>query len=313
MIDILLSVYNGSEHLREQVESLWEQTRPDWRLWIRDDGSTDRSLELIRELQAEDARVRLLEAGENLGASRSYGRLMERPEVSADHVMLCDADDFWLPDKIERSMEAMLDAESSSPAGTPILVHTDLVVADAALRPVAASFWRHRDLPVEAVTLERILSRNVATGPTILINRSLLELAGRVPPEARYQDWWITLVAAAFGRIVALPAATVLYRQHGGNSVGAGAAAGPAGVARRMATGGPRALVIREEVRQAAVQAGAFLERYRSMLDSRQTSLLERFASIAHAGPVRRRLKVYQLAGVPEHGLLRNLSRALRA
>lgn len=313
MVDILLSVHNGTPHLREQVESIQAQTHRAWRLWIRDDGSTDGSADLVRRIEAEEARVRLLEAGGNLGASRSYGRLMERPEVTADHVMLCDADDFWLPEKIERTLEAMRESEAAAPAGTPVLVHTDLIIADSALRPIAPSFWRHRGLRVEPPTLERLLSRNVATGPTIMINRALRQLAGRVPPEATYQDWWVTLVAAAFGRIVALPDATVLYRQHGRNSVGAGPAGGPAALARRVASGEPEALVIRDGLRRAALQAGAFLERYREILAPDDRVLLERFAAIAHAGPIRRRLRVYQLASVPEHGLLRNLARVLRA
>lgn len=313
MVDILLSVYNGVRHLREQIESLRAQTRRDWRLWIRDDGSTDGSPDLIREMMAEEPRVRLLEAGENLGASRSYGRLMERAEVTAANVMLCDADDFWLPEKIAVTLAAMRSSEAAAPDGTPVLVHTDLIVADAELRPIAPSFWRHRGLAVEPATLQRVLSRNVATGPTIMINRALLELAGRVPPEATYQDWWVTLAAAAFGRVVAVPTATVLYRQHGENTVGAGPAVGAAGLARRLAAGEPGALVIREGLRRAATQAGAFLDRYRELLAPDDRVLLERFAAIADAGPIRRRLRVYQLASTPEHGLLRNISRALRA
>jgi glycosyltransferase involved in cell wall biosynthesis len=314
MVDILLSVYNGMPHLPEQVESLRAQTYPDWRLWVRDDGSTDGSADAIREMAAADGRVRLLDAGgDNLGAARSYAWLMARPEVDAEHVMLCDADDFWLADKIEITLEAMRSRTAEAAPGTPVLVHTDLIVADARLRPVADSFWRYRALAVEPATLRRLLSRNVVTGPTMMLNRPLLEVAGAAPRGAIYQDWWITLVAAAFGIIVAVPRPTVLYRQHGRNSVGARPAGRALDLAKRALKGAAGEATLRDELRRAAGQAAAFLDRYRDRLSEDDRALLERFAGIASAGPIARRLRVHELASVPEHGIVRNLARALRS
>lgn len=314
MVDILLSVYNGMPHLREQLESVRAQTYADWRLWVRDDGSTDDSVRAVQKVAEADARVRLLDAGgPNLGAAGSYSWLMGRPEVEAQHVMLCDADDFWLPEKIEATLAAMRESEERLAAGTPVLVHTDLIVADESLRPIADSFWRYRGITVEPATLQRLLSRNVVTGPTMMLNRPLLELAGAAPQGAIYQDWWITLVAAAFGEIVAVPRGTVLYRQHGGNSVGARPAGGALELAKRTLKGGVGEATLRAELRRAAEQAAAFLQRYQDRLSGTDRDLLERFSTIASAGPVRRRLRVHELASVPEHGVVRNLARALRA
>lgn len=314
MVDILLSVYNGMPYLRAQMESVRAQTYADWRLWVRDDGSTDDSVQVVREVANADRRMSLLDAGgANLGAAGSYSWLMGRPEVEAEHVMLCDADDFWLPEKIEVTLAAMRESEKNLPPGTPVLVHTDLIVADEALRPVADSFWRYREITVEPATLQRLLSRNVVTGPTMMLNRPLLELAGAVPRGAIYQDWWITLVAAAFGKIVAVPRGTVLYRQHGRNSVGARPAGGALDLARRTLKGGVGEATLRAELCRAAEQAAAFLERYRDRLSETDRGLLQRFSTIASAGPIRRRLRVHELASVPEHGIVRNLARALRS
>lgn len=313
-VDILLSVHNGMPYLRDQLASLQGQTHRCWRLWVRDDGSSDGSPELVREFAAADPRIQLLpSAGERLGASRSFGRLMEHVEADAPYTLLCDADDFWLPTRIERTLEAMRRAEAREAPGTPILVHTDLIVADAGLRPIHQSFWEYRKLRPEPATLRRLLFDNVVTGPTVMMNRPVVQLATPVPEGALYQDWWVALVAAAFGRVVALPTPTVLYRQHGRNSVGARPEAGAIAMARRAlgALREPRgfsAALIR-----TARQAEAFLEKYGTRLQEADREWTVRFAELSRCGPLRRKVLALQLTSVAQQGGLRNVARALRA
>ena len=153
-------------------------------------------------------------------ACRTFGELLE--DSDADYMALCDQDDVWLPGRIAKPLERVRAVEREQGAATPILAHTDLAVVDENLDTIAPSFWAYRHLdPYRGSELNRLLVQNVVTGCTTIINRALARLACPIPESIPMHDWWLALVASAFGRIETVPEATVLYRQHGNNSVGA--------------------------------------------------------------------------------------------
>ena len=102
---ILLSTYNGMNYLEEQVSSLLAQTYTDWKLYIRDDASTDNTLALIHELAKRDERIIVMPSGRNLGAKEGFMWMLRN--VEADYYMFCDHDDVWLPRKVELTLKRM--------------------------------------------------------------------------------------------------------------------------------------------------------------------------------------------------------------
>ncbi len=245
---VVLGTYNGEEYLAEFVESVRGQSYGNWRMLIRDDGSNDATRSIVRRLAAGDARIETLndpirgdhilnDAGDSkpdrrqnlrLGPSGNFGVLLQTAlDRGARYVLPADQDDVWLADKVSRQMEAMREAEASPPmdglpGATPILVHADMTVVDAELATVGRSFFGLTGLRHDAACpLRTLLAHNVIPGCTMLLNRALLELAVPVPREAPLHDWWIALCAAASGRLIFLPEPTALYRQHGGNAIGA--------------------------------------------------------------------------------------------
>ena len=320
-VDIICSVWNGARFLPDFFQSLAAQTHADWRLWVRDDGSVDGSAELVRSAGTVDSRIRLLDfddAGDavRLGVARAFGWLLERVPGDANYIMCADQDDVWLPTKIERTLLAMRAAESgpSTERNAPILVHTDLTVVDAELRLVHSSFWEFSRLDPEPSTLRRIAVQNVTTGATVMINRALRDRVGRAPRGVAFHDWWYACVAAAFGRVVALRESTVLYRQHGGNAVGArDRRTGLSDLSRAMTgvLGGTREF--RRGLNQSAKQAAAFAERYGAQLDDDDRRFLEAYSRIPTHGFVRRKMEVLRLRTVPRQGVLRALGALLRA
>lgn len=260
-VDIVVATYNGAAHLRAQLDSLLAQTHSSWRALIRDDGSTDATLDVVREYVARfPDRFELVVDGRRAGgAAANFGLLLER--AAAPYVMCCDQDDVWLPDKVERFVRAMRFHEGVFGEDTPLLVHSDLQVVGADLAVLHPSFWAYQHLdPAWPERFGRALTQNVVTGCALMANRALLARALPVPPEAVMHDWWLALVASAFGRVVALPEATVLYRQHGRNDVGA-KRWDAAFVARRVLS-----LLDRNEVAlglaRTAAQANAFAVRF---------------------------------------------------
>ena len=313
-VDVVAAVYDGGAYLDEFLESLRAQHHRHWRLWIRDDDSSDCTLEIVQRAAAGDARIRQMgEGGPRLGVGMSFDWLVASLPPDARYIMFADQDDVWLPDKIGATLAAMKGAERA--AAGPILVHTDLVVVDAELRTIDQSFWHYSRVAPDPVSLRRLVVQNVATGATVMINKALRELAGSLPVDAVYHDWWYACVAAAFGRVVALERATILYRQHGRNAVGA-----RQGDRHRWSQlpDSVRQAVrdrahLRRELLRAARQAGAFLERFVERLSPEDRRFLLAYSRMQEGGAVRRKLQVLRLRLRREHGLWRNLGVLLRA
>ena len=306
MIDILLATFNSGSYLREQIDSILAQTRNDWRLLIRDGGSTDGSVEVVREY-AEKYPGRIILTGIEPGASaiRNFSELMKLAE--AEFAMFCDHDDVWLPDKLAVTAECAAQAQEQFGADVPLLVFTDSTVADQSLRTVHPSMLRYQNLnPEKGLSLPRLLIQNVPSGHTMLMNRALYELARPVPPEAVMHDHWVALVAAAFGRIAYLDRSTVLYRQHSGNVFGAFHYT-PGGFYRKSRLGRD---FLRERVFRECRQAGAFLELFRDRLAPEQQAVLADFAALPEKGFAARRAVLFR-CGIWKTGLLRNLGTLL--
>lgn len=311
-VDIICATYDGALFLPAFLRSLDGQTHREWRLWVRDDGSTDDTVSLLRARSAADARIHVIAGdGTRLGAARSFNRLLASLPPDTAYVMCADQDDVWFADKIERTLAAMLRTEKQHGADRPILVHTDLVVVDAQLRVIDASFWAYAGIDPEPVTLRRVAVRNVATGATIMLNRALRELVGDPPGDAYFHDWWYACVASAFGQVVALREPTMLYRQHGGNAVGARA---PLSLANARAVVQSLADVskFRGQLERTAEQARAFADRYADRLNPSDRDFLERFARIPQQRFFARKISLLRLRALPEQGLLRTLGVVLR-
>lgn len=221
MIDVLLATYNGGKYLPELLESLDRQSFTDWRLIAGDDGSTDDTVALLEAWgRRNPGKLRWREGGTGLGACRNFAALMEVSD--APYFMFCDQDDVWLPEKMAMLLERMQAAEETYGRQTPIVVHSDLIVTDEKLNTISESFWRGQRLlwPDFEKPWKTLVLQNVVTGCAMIGNSALRDASLPIAPNAMMHDWWIALTAAAFGRVVPLEAATVLYRQHGTNAIG---------------------------------------------------------------------------------------------
>ena len=221
MLDILLATYNGEKYLTQQIDSIITQTYKDWQLLIRDDLSTDNTVNIIKNYTCKyPDKIRLIEDNKrHLGLAQNFGTLLELAQ--SEYIMFCDQDDIWLPNKIELTLNTMKAAGQTWP-NTPLLVHTDLKVVDETLMPIAESFWKlHRISPESDCQLKKIIYRNIVTGCTVMINKKAKEISMPFPPEARIHDWWIALNVVKYGKIIHIAMPTVLYRQHIANLIGA--------------------------------------------------------------------------------------------
>jgi Glycosyl transferase family 2 len=219
-VAVLLSAYNGARFLPAQLASLLAQTHANWCLCWRDDGSTDGTPELLRAFAAGPGAGRAVElAGppRRLGATGGFLALLAAlpgldPPPAA--VAFADQDDVWLPEKLARGLAAL----AGQPVEVPALYCARQVLVGPTLARIRLSFPVRRPPGFPAA-----LTQNIATGCTSMLNPAAVRLiALSRPPSLTLHDWWSYLVVAASGgRIIADPEPSVLYRQHGGNLVGA--------------------------------------------------------------------------------------------
>lgn len=221
-ISIVLSTYNGKKYLQKQLDSLESQTDTEFELIIRDDGSVDKTYDLLNNfVKSSSLHVKILPKNTNSGVKKSFEFLArEAIESGSSYIMFCDQDDIWNADKVEKTLQKMQELENLYP-NTPLLVHTDLQVVDEDLNLLANSFWHYQNIDPTKDSLNRALMQNVVTGCTMMINRKLALLSLPIADEAIMHDWWIALVAAQFGHIGYIDDQTMQYRQHGTNDTGA--------------------------------------------------------------------------------------------
>jgi hypothetical protein len=220
---ILLSSYNGARYIGEQLESIRTQTFRDWRLVIRDDGSSDETESITRKFTALDDRVEMLSDNHgNVGPWSSFGLLLSAAaRTSARYVFLADQDDVWISTKVEGQLKALRSAEKSFGTAHPVLVHTDLEVVGDKLQTIHPSFRQFQGLSHNLKDpLQTLLLHNGMVGCTIAMNRALLDLALPLPAGSPH-DWWLGLCASATGTVLASEECTVRYRQHASNAIGA--------------------------------------------------------------------------------------------
>jgi glycosyltransferase involved in cell wall biosynthesis len=223
MIDILIATFNGERYISDQINSILSQTYCEWRLLIHDDGSTDRTIEIIKKYQEKyPGRIIIFEDGiVGLGAKDNFSYLLSKS--IAKYTMFCDQDDVWLPRKIERTFNVMLELESSAVDNTAIGVFTDLKVVDNNLNIIAESAWNYqKNSPELSDNIKLLAFRNYITGCTLMINYHAKKISTPIPNKAIMHDWWIGLCILKNGGILkSVHESTILYRQHDHNEVGA--------------------------------------------------------------------------------------------
>lgn len=212
-VTVVMSTYNGEKYLREQLESILHQESVDIFLFVRDDGSRDDTLNILKEYADRYGNVRFF-AGENLGAGKSfYDALSKAPDSS--YYAFSDQDDVWLPDKLIAGINALSSSEIKED-DLPLLYTCRTRVVDAELKPASA-----KELYPE-ITFSSSLLENYASGCTFVFNKKARDVFLECPSEyISAHDWdMLRIVLATGGKVFRDENRHILYRQHGSNVVG---------------------------------------------------------------------------------------------
>ena len=277
MVTVLLAVYNGEKFLQEQIDSILNQTVSDIKILIRDDGSTDKSQDIINEYASKYPDKISLLSGEPTGsASANFGELLK--QCDDDYIMFADQDDVWFKDKVQKTLDTMLKSENNEKS-VPVLVHSDMSVTDSQLNVKAKSFFDYQKIFTDDLSMSRILVQNYVTGCTVMINRALKNKAIPLPEGAAMHDWWLALVASAFGKIETVNLPLMYYRQHGENQVGAKAGSGLAFIVRKIKT----LNTVRKNYDATYTQADILLKSYGDIITEDKKEMLNAYIKMKNA------------------------------
>lgn len=312
MIDILLATYNGEKFIRDQIESILCQTYKDWNLIIQDDGSTDKTIGILKDyLEKYPEKIKIFLNKKNSGSCvKNFLSLAKRSR--SQYVMFCDQDDVWLEDKIEITLKAMKELEKETQnKNIPLLVHTDLKIVDENLNVISNSIFRYQKMNPKRDRLNNFLVQNIVTGCTLMCNKKLIQVVDMIDlkTDARdiiMYDHWIGLVAAAFGKIKFLNKPTLLYRQHKKNQVGAKNAESLSYVLKNLFNFKQTSKIIDDTY----IQAESFLNIYFKFLNSRNIKIIREYVNIKKYNKFKRLYIIIKYSFF-KYGFLKKLGQVL--
>lgn len=297
-VEILLATYNGEQYLREQLESLVNQDYENWMIRACDDASTDGTYTILKEyLENYPDKFILTKNKKGFGsAKKNFMNLIQNS--SCDYVMCCDQDDVWLPNKISLTLQEMKKNEQGD---LPVLVHTDLKVVDSKLQVLSESFFQHSNFR-KKFDLNEILIQNFVTGCTMMMNRPMVQLLNRVDDCDRIlmHDWVASVLATSVGKVVFVDTPTMLYRQHGVNSVGAKKYGFALFVSKLKEAKMKQSLV------DTTMQAGKIAETYQDILDEEKYQFIHQYGTLWEKNKIQR-IQFYLKRKVLKKGLPRKI------
>lgn len=212
-IDILMATYNGEKYLSEQIDSIITQTYQGWNLLIRDDGSTDRTMEIIENYQKKDARIKILKDNKgNLGIVKNFEELLKISKAKL--IMFSDQDDIWKKEKILRYLERLEKIKEFK--NEKIMIHSN------------SNLYREKNKKLDLFISDRFLEQKLGNvffnffvqGATIMITKSLKEFILPFPKEAYIHDRYIHLLTDIFFKRIFINEPLMDYRQHENNQIG---------------------------------------------------------------------------------------------
>lgn len=213
-LEVLLSSYNGERYISSQLESLSQQTYPNFKVKVRDDGSKDSTCEILDHYSAKYAWLTYTKE-KNIGVINSFFKLLGSTSSDTEYVAFCDQDDVWEKEKLEVAVKHL----NKAPKDRPAMYCSAVKLVDEDLEPLG--YVSRIRKPAD---IRNALAQNIASGCTIVINRTAIDALNNTPfdtSKVRMHDRWMYLVISAIGEVFYDPQPRILYRQHSQNVVGA--------------------------------------------------------------------------------------------
>lgn len=260
-VAVVMSTYNGALHLVEQIDSILAQEGVEVSLFVRDDGSTDETLDILRSYERRG--LLALFSGRNVGVVPSFIEGISRVPHEYSYVALSDQDDVWHRDKLRRALSVLGEKDQ----GVPQLYCSEYLFCDESLRPVGRSHLNRI-----GVSFATLLYEVRVSGNTTVINRKLADMVVAGGADNVYgHDWWLGLLAASLGELTFDDYISLDYRRTSGTVSPTGAS--PLALLRFRA----RKFLDEEELGKITAQLRKLNDLHGTQLGEEKRRLLEKF------------------------------------
>lgn len=189
-VNIVMSTYNGEKYIREQMDSLLSQTYDNIEIYVRDDGSKDDTVRILKEYQEKHA-IHLIE-GKNIGFSASFFEVLAAAE-DGEYWSFCDQDDIWFPEKVSLAVEWMERQKQDK----PLLYYSLSEMFDESGKILGI-----QEPPKGSLCFRRAMTGTFGVGFSMVINRQLrAEMLKCDPDQVHSHDWLAGAIALGFGKL----------------------------------------------------------------------------------------------------------------
>ena len=190
-ISVAIATYNGSKFLEEQLNSILNQTIVPREIIVVDDCSTDNTIQIIHKFQKKHTNIYLYVNDTNCGPIQTFKNAILK--CNYDFISLCDQDDIWELNKLQRCYEELLIINVDN---KPCMVFSDLKMIDVFGNEMEPSFWGVQGYNPRKFNLKQLLIGNIVTGCSIMIYRTVREGFSRMAVDnIMMRDHWIAVIA----------------------------------------------------------------------------------------------------------------------
>ena len=188
LVDILLPIYNTNEqYLKEQINSLLNQTHKQIKIYISDDFSADTSIfKILNEYKINDSRIELFRQNKNIGYIKNFEFLLQQSK--ANYIMFCDHDDIWHEDKVKKSLEKIKESDCS-------LVYCNCKQIDNNGKLIKSNYFKNKSIPLIRGTSKLAISRYAGLGCSQIFTKEIKEKMIPFTPKVMAHDWLAGFIA----------------------------------------------------------------------------------------------------------------------
>lgn len=202
-ISVAMATYNGEKYITEQIDSILKQLQENDELIISDDGSTDKTIEIIERYK--DKRIKLFNGPHN-GVKQNFANAINN--CKGKYIFLSDQDDVWLEKKVDKVLNTFENEKCTC------VLHDNIVFDSTSGKTIIESFFKYRHC--KGGVIKNII-KNSYIGCCMAFSGEITDKILPIPNDLEMHDQWIGIISDLYGKTSLLEEKLIKYRRHGNN------------------------------------------------------------------------------------------------